>query len=171
MRDYILKKILYLAERYEVDEYGNVYRIFKTTGRKQLKAFPHGAGKYLAVNLSRDDSHYPVKIHHLVALAYIGPPPTEIHQVHHINHDKYNNHVSNLCWVLPKENERAKWDAGRGVSTGTKLTQADYDYIVCERTTKKATLEELAKMFEVSITTIHNISRRKTNKENYFPNE
>ena len=42
-------------------------------------------------------------VHRLVAETYI-PNPNNLPYVHHIDHNKLNNHVSNLMWVTPKQN-------------------------------------------------------------------
>lgn len=42
-------------------------------------------------------------VHRLVALTFIPNPLGKPH-VHHIDHNKSNNHVSNLMWVTQKEN-------------------------------------------------------------------
>ena len=38
-------------------------------------------------------------VHRLVALAFLGPPPSKEHTVDHIDQDRYNNAVSNLRWA------------------------------------------------------------------------
>ena len=45
-----------------------------------------------------------VCIHHIVALAFHGEPPTSKHIVYHIDENKKNNAVENLEWATPKEN-------------------------------------------------------------------
>ena len=45
------------------------------------------------------------RVHRLVALAFLGPPPDEkAWQVHHRDGDPSNNHVDNLEWVTPSQN-------------------------------------------------------------------
>lgn len=67
-------------------------------------------------------------VNRLVALAHIGPPPSDKHQSHHLDNDNANNHVSNLVWVSPLENSHAKWQHGtmvRGEQINTaKLTES-----------------------------------------------
>ena len=40
----------------------------------------------------------------MVALAFIGPKPSPIHQVNHIDCNPHNNYYTNLEWVTPAEN-------------------------------------------------------------------
>ena len=59
---------------------------------------------YHCVGLIKDGTHKTVKVHRIVAEAFIGSPPTPQHQVNHIDGDKGNNIVSNLEWATPQEN-------------------------------------------------------------------
>lgn len=47
----------------------------------------------------------PVRIHRLVALAFL-PNPDNLPIVNHIDHNKHNNHVSNLEWVTSVQNTK-----------------------------------------------------------------
>jgi hypothetical protein len=91
--------------RYEVSSSGRVRR--STPGRLTW------AGRMIAT--SRDRKGYPtvglfngrstrsVKIHRLVAAAFLGDRPPGF-QVNHIDGDKTNNRVGNLAYVSPEEN-------------------------------------------------------------------
>lgn len=50
---------------------------------------------------------YPVTVfaHTLVALKYIGQPPTPNHEIDHIDNNKANNHYTNLQWVTHSQNQ------------------------------------------------------------------
>lgn len=87
-------------EYYSVDEYGNVYN------DKGLKLKPQiNRDGYATYNLfNRESKKFCHKrANRLVAEAFI-PNPDNLPIVHHIDHDKLNNHVSNLKWVTPLEN-------------------------------------------------------------------
>lgn len=66
------------------------------TGYEQLTIRPEG----------RKGRAKLVKVHRLVAHAWIGDPPTPQHVVNHRDGNKLNNNVENLEWVTPSENMR-----------------------------------------------------------------
>lgn len=71
---------------------------------KWLKASPNAAG-YPTIRLKGGKDIY---VHRLVALAYLGGPPTSRHEVAHLNGVKTDNRVSNLAWKTHTENEGDK---------------------------------------------------------------
>ena len=95
-------------------------------------------------------NHY---LHRLVAFAFIGPPPSDAHEVAHYDGDKTNNHVSNLRWATRSENNLDK----RRLNTHPKLTQAQVDEI---RSRKGQTATELSKEFCVGFSHIRRIQKR-----------
>jgi hypothetical protein len=80
-------------EVYEVSEHGDVRR-----GSKQLKAERVHGNDRKRVRLSINGRNFSFKVHQLVALAFIGPPPFEGAEVCHRDGFKHNNHFSNLRW-------------------------------------------------------------------------
>ena len=78
---------------YEVSNLGRVKNI--ETGRI-LKPFKDTNG-YLILKLSKDGTRRTVKVHRLVALAFL-PNPQNLPQVNHKDENKTNNAVSNLEW-------------------------------------------------------------------------
>lgn len=58
---------------------------------------------YADVLLSKDGKRKNFNIHRLVAIAFI-PNPENLPQIDHINADKTDNSVNNLCWVTAKQN-------------------------------------------------------------------
>jgi len=51
--------------------------------------------------------------HTLVALKYIGSPPTAKHEIDHVDENKQNNHWTNLRWVTHSENILKSYERGR----------------------------------------------------------
>ena len=52
-------------------------------------------------------------VHRLVATAFLGPPPTELHTVDHVDRDPSNNAVSNLRWASRSEQTLNQGKHGR----------------------------------------------------------
>ena len=89
-------------ENYEISEDGQVYS--KRKGR-WLKPIKNNYG-YIMYSLfdsvlNRRKFHM---VSRLVCYTYIGNPPTEKHEVCHIDHNRQNNHYTNLQWLTKSEN-------------------------------------------------------------------
>ena len=85
--------------RYRVSDQGSVERL----NGKRLRPGINSHG-YALVALSGDGGPKSVKVHRLVALAFLGQPPVDKPQVNHKDGKKTNNAAANLEWVSPKEN-------------------------------------------------------------------
>ena len=92
---------------YEVSNLGNVRN--KKTG-KVLK--PRQKNGYLVVDLLLDDVIKNLRVHRLVAKAFI-PNPDNLPQVNHKDFNKSNNDVSNLEWISRADNIQHSHDNGR----------------------------------------------------------
>jgi hypothetical protein len=104
---------------YEISDHGRIRR--RETGEIHLLAQNrHG---YVITSLCRyvecQRERRTAVIAPLVAKAFLPPRPPN-HQLHHIDHDKLNNHASNLCWVTQSQNVLASY------STGTRRTGRRY---------------------------------------------
>lgn len=101
----VWKKIKHYPS-YEVSNHGQVRRQLKSGRYRDLKLCDNGNG-YLRLNLCKDGRQYKAYIHRLVAGAFLtnkkGFP-----EVHHKDHDKTNNTLSNLEWVSSKTNNAHK---------------------------------------------------------------
>ena len=96
--------------RYIIYEDGRVYS--RSLGRflKPSATFPYG---YYQIFLTADDGfRFPWKLHRLVLIAFVGPPP-KYKECHHKDHDKANNHLSNLEWVTHSKNMLEAYNMGR----------------------------------------------------------
>lgn len=84
---------------------------------------------YLAVTLYTDGKSKWCAVHQLVALAFLGNPPTPEHVVCHKDDVKSHNHVNNLEWGTTKHNAATREAIGktsRGEGNGrSKLTEQD----------------------------------------------
>ena len=104
-------------------------------------------------------------VHQLVALAFLGPKPSPQHEVAHLDGQRLNNHVSNLAWLLPIENDAHKDLHGtrlRGSQIGNaKLTEAQ---VVLIRQALAVGIRQcaLAQTYGVSDSTVSLIARAKT---------
>lgn len=86
---------------YEVSDQGRV-RSLKFNKTRILKAGGPRSG-YLRVILHKDGKRKQMKVHRLVASAFI-PNPQGLETVNHKDEDKTNNSVSNLEWMTRIDN-------------------------------------------------------------------
>lgn len=86
-------------DRYLISNQGNVWSILN---KKFLKPQKTRDG-YFTVDLCRDGTDKIVKVHRLVAEAFI-PNPNNLPTVNHLDEDKTNNKVDNLEWCSVKDN-------------------------------------------------------------------
>lgn len=82
---------------YQVSNFGNVRRV------KMLKQYYDESKGYNVVCLSKNGNSKVVKVHQLVAKAFI-PNPDNKSCIDHINTDRTDNRVENLRWVTQEEN-------------------------------------------------------------------
>lgn len=83
---------------YEVSTLGNVRSI-----KGKIKKLQKRSNGYLYVGLSKNGKSKTVKVHRLVAEAYIDNPDNKP-IVNHINSNRSDNRVDNLEWVTASEN-------------------------------------------------------------------
>ena len=89
---------------YEVSNFGRVKSVkFK---KSRLKTLYKNEKGYLYTYLYKNGVREKLRIHRLVALAFI-PNPENKPTVNHIDEDKSNNKVSNLEWATYKEQMQA----------------------------------------------------------------
>lgn len=65
---------------------------------------------YFRVRAQTGGRRYTYKVHRLVALAFLGPPPTPAHEVNHKNGIKTDPRSENLEWVTRSENLQHAFD-------------------------------------------------------------
>lgn len=94
--------IIEIEKYYTITEDGCVWTKVKN---RWLKPHDNIYG-YIFYSISKGVPH-PVTVfaHTLVALKYIGQPPTPKHEIDHIDNNKANNHYLNLQWVTHSQNQ------------------------------------------------------------------
>lgn len=119
--------------RYQVSSFGRI-RSNRAPGRhtdvvrrwRLMRSFRGGQG-YLVVGLTCGQREY---VHRLVLMAFVGPCPEGM-QCRHLDGDRTNNRLSNLCWGTAAENTHDKKQHGtqqRGSRIPwSRLTEADIE--------------------------------------------
>lgn len=116
---------------YEIDNYGNVYSMLTTNGRRKGKLKPEFKNGYLSVGLTNSKSkcirYY---VHRLVAQAFI-PNPAGHKEVNHIDCNGTNNHVKNLEWCTRSYNVRYSYTVGGRSSNRETHIKNNYRGLSC----------------------------------------
>lgn len=157
---------------YEISEAGDVRRT--TPGGRRypigyvLTPKPHQRGYVYYILKTKDGGDKSMLAHRLVALAFLGAPPTIEHEVAHDDGTRTNNHWRNLRWATPLENQADRKRHGTTMCgeqlPQSKLTAAQADEI---RTAYAAggqryaggtvTMQELADKYGVALVTISRV--------------
>lgn len=110
------------CEGYQVSNKGRVKSV--KNGREKLLAVRPMHKGYLQVHISVNGKARMLRVHRLVAKAFI--PNTENKQeVNHINGIKTDNRVENLEWCTPSENVRHAYESGRHGTRAKAIVQCD----------------------------------------------
>jgi hypothetical protein len=106
---------------YEVSNFGNVKSLGNDKSRKEKILRPGlSSGRYYLVILTKDGKRKTIKIHILVAMAFLGHVPDGTHKivVDHIDNNRLNNHLSNLQLITQRENLSKDRKNGTSKHTG-----------------------------------------------------
>ena len=94
---------------YQVSETGAVRRVGCASGARVgriLRQLRNKKTGYFSVCLSRYADQVRIDVHRLVAMTFLGPPPSVDHVVAHNDGSRTNNHARNLRWATQSENLR-----------------------------------------------------------------
>lgn len=120
------------SPNYAVSSTGEVKRIAGGAGTRQGRLLKQiEARGYFHVAVPLDGKFRTTGIHRLVALAFIGPPPTPNHQAAHSDGNRKNNQPHNLRWATCKENHADKLRHGtwHHRTWNSKLNEVDVERI------------------------------------------
>ena len=123
------------GDKYAVDIYGNVYSMYRMSnihgslmkvGKPKLLKPSIDKKGYLIVNLYHGDGKpKSMKVHRLVALAFLENPKNK-RCVCHKDNNPQNNELSNLYWGTDQENQEQAWKDGLHKSEQS-VSQYDLD--------------------------------------------
>lgn len=154
---------------YAVNRHGQIYSsLGRTRDGRWRKMTPSADGRGYMRVMARDDSNSErtLKVHTAVLLAFVGPPPTPRHECRHLDRDKSNNSLQNLCWGLPVRNADDRIRHGTQVrgslSPMAKLTEADILAIRAMWETGRFSQQELADAYAVTKATVGRICRHES---------
>lgn len=133
--------------------------IWSNISNKFLKLCINSGGYYL-VTLVKDKKHYSKLLHSLLLETFVCPPPKG-YQCRHLDGNKLNNSLDNLCWGTPKENCQDEVRNGKSKNGErnpySKLTEPVVKLIFSTYHDGIYNQYELAKQFGVSRSTISDI--------------
>ena len=116
---------------YELSERGQMRRVQARNGPGPgplLKPWRNKKTGYLYISLWRGNRGFQTTVHRLVALTFLGAPPSGKHVVAHNDGSRDNNHRSNLRWATMTENARDTFIHGTH-NRGSRNGQAKIDEI------------------------------------------
>lgn len=121
---------------------------------------------YPSVNLTDSGRRKSVRVHRLVAEAFIERPDGTT-EVNHIDASRSKNDVSNLEWVSASGNRKHGYDHGANNAEGernghSKLTEAGVHAIRSTHPLTRGDQAELAAKLGVSMATIRDVAARRT---------
>ena len=122
---------------------------------------------YVTSILTRGKTFKNVKVHRLVALAFLGSPPTGKGQVNHKNGVKSDNRVENLEWISGQDNIRHAFatglNYGRKGESSLRSKLKDRDVIdIRDRYSNGETIASMARSYGVTETCIRLVCKRKS---------
>lgn len=112
------------ATPYKINGKGEVFSYSGWRGKKEIKLHqPIHPDGYKRVRLMENGKRKSWKVHILVAREFLGPKPSNAHEIRHLDGNPLNNHFENLKWGTQKENADDREKHGR-TSRGRKHSEA-----------------------------------------------
>lgn len=168
-----MEKWLYIPgfDKYQVSDFGNVRSVDRDCVLKGTTFIRHGQllkssenGGYRQVVVYRKGKPITIKVHRLVAMAFIDNPENR-ETVNHKDGNKANNYLDNLEWATRSEQAKHRYVAGLDSNKGerhpqSKLTEKQVLEIRKYPSDEKTRLR-LAKRFKISRTHVFSIQTRR----------
>ena len=153
-----------IKTKYLITDRGSVYSTdFKHTGKVKRLKTRYDKDGYEIVTIYLDGKRYDLKVHRLVAIAFI-PNPKNKPEVNHKNGNKKKNNKKNLEWATTGENIYHAFDNGLTVidQNGEKNGSAKHTNKIIEKVCKslesnKYTIKEISEKYGVPRYTIEQI--------------
>jgi hypothetical protein len=153
---------------YSISDNGDIFSTasrWRPTQPRLLGKYSNGKSGHLFIRLRQTGKAYKRYIHRLVAEHFIGPPPTQKHEIRHLDGNPRNNHFSNLAWGTRADNVRDAKRHGtaflKGREIDAKLT--DFDVVLIkQRLAAGEFCRKIASDFPVSRWAIHDIKQGRT---------
>ena len=152
---------------YAVSDKGRVKRLTtKASGKAGAILSQYKVNGYPSVNLLNDEGRRSIRVHRLVAEAFIDRPEGT-NEVNHIDADRANNRVGNLEWVTSSGNRFHAYRVGGLRADGerngySKLTDEAVRQIRSNGASSKAERAEVGRAFGVSGGTVRDVLIRRT---------
>lgn len=159
----IWKDVVNFEGLYEISNLGRV-RTYRT---KLIRALNKDNWNYWRLSLYKQNKIYTIRVHIMVAYAFIGPRPIGF-EINHIDTNKNNNRWDNLEYVTPSINILHNFKMGVSTNKGTRnprnlLTEKQVIDLrqKLENDGSVSYRKELAKELSVSLSCINGIYRNK----------
>lgn len=137
-------------EEYVATECGEIMKV--STG-KVISQFLVGIPPYYSVNFTINKKSRQQRVHRMVALAWLeNDDPINKIQVNHKDGNKFNNHVSNLEWVTPAQNQQhavLTGLKGKSESLYNSLLLDEQVHQICKLFMEGWTTKDVAEKFEI----------------------
>ena len=115
------RQIAHADEGYEVSTYGRVRR------DGNLRSVTPNSKGYMRATIKVGGKFKTRQVHVMVLETFVGDRPPG-HETRHIDNDKSNNKVTNLCWGTHSENMRDKLRAGHNTNANKTRCPQDHSY-------------------------------------------
>ena len=155
-------KVIAEFPKYEISCDGHIRNVLTKRSKYVLKV----KSGYYQTLFREDNKFYTRKVHRLVALAWVKPPSKELVEeckniypfipcVNHIDHNKVNNHYSNLEWCTHTYNTSDANKAGlcpprKGALNGRAKLTEDKVHEICKAFENGMQPKEAEEVFNIS---------------------